>query len=195
MRSSRPTRRAAYRSNPPNRACRGRRLRVAGSLSPSTTCARFDGFRVDEPTVRWDEATDTYTLAYRARSQVDGTCPGNDGGAFDNPTGEVAWIGVATNAAPSLSVVAAIGAGQDIELSGSVADHHPERLAISLASDLDGPLGTTSPAVPLLPSDAVQTTSWVFAATGLSAGSHVLTVTVVDEAGIERSATAAVDLP
>ena len=76
-----------------------------------------------------------------------------------------------------------------------MTDTAPDQVIVTVESDVLGYLGTAAVVAAANTSRDVQTTGWSLTAGGLASGSHVITATATDEAGISRSASIVILVP
>ncbi len=162
-------------------------------LSPAADCHRMDGLAVTARGIEHDPLTDSYTWYYGAQTDVapqdeGGTCPGNQDDRYTWMNGSyvVSYVARGVNHAPRLTVAPPTGAPGGILITGTVRDTAPDQVLVSVSSSRGGALGDAVVDPAPVSGLQVQSTSWSFEADGLTGGSHLFTVTALDEAGVER---------
>ena len=176
-------------------------------LSPGAECTRTDGFAVSARGVRYNMFSDTYHWYYGAQTDMrdtvtlGGTCQVNfDNFASDplwNNGGYISYVSQGTNYAPSVTINTPASPGTDMVLDGTVTDSAPDDgdLVVTVTSDLDGFLGGATITSTGNTDPAPQSTDWTLSVTGVTPGSHSLTVDVVDGAGTARSTSLSLTVP
>ena len=164
------------------------------ALEPSADCSRVDGALVSGRGIRYDPAEDAYHWAYGGQTDL-AACPANDPleDVYANGANTVSYVASGVNLAPRVTLDAP-SADPSQTLSGSVEDSAPDQLIVTLASDLDGFLGTAVVAPTGNSDPGPQSTTWTLAVAALGSGPHVITATAVDEAMTVREASAAVEI-
>jgi hypothetical protein len=181
---------------------------VGPVLGAGPDCSRMDGFAVSARGIRHDLPTDTYHWYYGAQTDMQdpdpsegGTCQAN----FDNYAGDPLWnnggyisyVSQGTNYAPQVTINTPASVGADMTLDGTVTDSAPDdgNLVVTVSSDVDGFLGAATITATGNTDSGPQSTSWTLGVTGVSSGTHSLTVDVVDAAGTVRSTSLALNVP
>ena len=156
--------------------------------------------------IRYDAGADAYHWLYGAQTDTGdvndpGTCPGNNANYETDPLWNnglyISYVAQGTNYAPSVTLTTPSAAASSMVFDGTVTDTAPDdgTLVVAVTSDLDGFLGTATIASTGNTDSTVQSTTWSLSVTGLSSGSHGITVDVVDGAGTARSTSSSVTIP
>jgi len=176
-------------------------------LSAGPDCSRMDGFAVSARGVRYDLPTDTYYWYYGAQTDMrdpvtlGGTCQANYDNFVADPLwnngGYLSYVSQGTNYAPQVTINTPAALGADMTFDGTVTDSAPDdgNLVVTVSSDADGFLGTATITATGNTDSGSQSTAWTLGVTGVSSGSHSLTVDVVDAAGTVRSTSLALTVP
>jgi len=167
----------------------------------------MDGFAVSARGVRYDLPTDTYYWYYGAQTDMrdpvtlGGTCQANYDNFVADPLwnngGYLSYVSQGTNYAPQVTINTPAALGADMTFDGTVTDSAPDdgNLVVTVSSDADGFLGTATITATGNTDSGSQSTAWTLGVTGVSSGSHSLTVDVVDAAGTVRSTSLALTVP
>lgn len=159
------------------------------ALEASANCRRFDGAAVTARGVRHDPDADIFHWYYAARTDLVG-CPDNADPWYNNPWGQVSYVGHAVNPAPLVTV----SATEAELLTGTVADTWPAGVVVTATSSVDGYLGSAT-VVPGPGSGIVETDWSLVVSPPLSPGTHVVSVDAVDEGGVVRTVEVSIALP
>jgi hypothetical protein len=172
------------------------------ALEPAADCNRMDGLAVVAPSIRYDGGDDIYHWYYDAQTDIKpvadgGTCVANEDAVYlwFNGTYVVSYISQGTNHAPEVIANVPAAPGSSMVFDGDVTDTAPDMVVVTVDSDIDGDLGAAVVTATGNTLQTVQTTAWTLSVTGVSSGTHDITVTATDEAGIARSTSISVTVP
>ena len=168
----------------------------APALEEALNCRRQDGEIVSGRGIRYDAAADAYHWYYGGQTDlVD--CVANDqfGDVYANPGNTVSYVAYGVNLAPDVSIDTPASPASSMTFTGEITDTAPDQVVITLGSSVDEFLGTAVVVATGNSNQGEQTTTWSLAVTGLSSGSHDITVTAVDEAFTIREDTVTIVVP